>query len=146
MAAAPGLLLLGAWFLTEIWKNAACLQWKPAAALIALLGASVWFVTWPIRDPALLTLDDYKTARRHLEARQFTLAEMRMRRAFEPMVPASQVLAGTANGFIEVAQERLKAGDRAAALEIVGEAIRIDPANERHRELQRRIAGPGESG
>ena len=140
MAAAPGLLLLAAWFLSEFWNAAARLRWKRTAVLLALLAGSAWFVTLPVGDTALLALDDYKTARRHLEARQFVLAEIRMRRAFEPMVPASQVAAGVANGFVEAAQERLQAGDRAAALEIVREAFRIHPANERHRELQRRLA------
>ena len=140
MAAAPGLLLLAAWFLSELWNAVARLRWKRAAALLAVLAASTWLVTLPVGDAALLALDDYKTARRHLEARQFILAEIRMRRAFEPMVPASQLAAGVANGFAEVAQERLQAGDRATAVEIVGQAIRIDPANERHRELQLRLA------
>lgn len=139
MAAAPGLLLLGAWLVMDLWNAAVRLNWGRTSALIVLLGGSVFVVTLPVGDAALLSLDDYKTAKRHLEARQFTLAEHRMRRAFEPMVPASQVAAGVANGFVETAHERLKAGDRATALAIVTEAVRIQPANERHRELQRRL-------
>ncbi|HSH38870.1 MAG TPA: hypothetical protein VK993_08795, partial [Chthoniobacterales bacterium] len=145
MAAAPGLLLVGAWFLAAMWNAVARLDPKPITAGIALLGASVWFVTLPPGDAALLSLDDYKTAKRHLAARQFTLGENRMRRAFEPMVPSSQIAAGVANGFVEAAHERLEAGDRGAALELVREAIRIHPANDRHRELQRRLSEVGES-
>jgi tetratricopeptide (TPR) repeat protein len=127
-----------------LWN--ACLrgEWKTVAISLALLAGSSWFVTLSPGEPALWSLDDYKTARRQLVAGDYHRAETRLRRALASMVPPSQVSAGVANGFVESARERLKAGDRAAALAIIERAIRINPADERHRELHRRIAAAAE--
>ena len=139
MAAAPGLLILSAFFVVELWSAVSLAEWPRLAVYLALLMASAAFATMGHGEPALASLDDYKTARRHISARQYERAEFRLRRAFAPMVPAAQVSAGVANGFIEVAQEKLKTGDHAAALELVDEAIRINPHDPRHAALRDRI-------
>jgi hypothetical protein len=140
LSAAPGLLLLAVFFLHAVWSAIAFADGRRLAVSLALLAASAWFVSLSPGEPALWSLDDYKTAKRQLVARDYANAERRFRRALESMLPASQVSAAVASGFVESAQEKLQAGDRATALEILREASRINPADDRIRELHRRLS------
>ena len=140
LAAVPGLLIIGVFFLAELWRAVARADWRLSALYTALLAACAWFTTLSPGERALSTLDDYKTAKRHVAAGEYARAELRFRRAFEPMVSASQVSAAVAGGFTESAQEKLRGGDRSAALAMLEQAIRINPSDNRLIELRRRIA------
>ena len=60
LAAAPGLLLLGAGGLWMLWEKIASRSWMRAGVQCALLAGSVWFVTRPQMDIGLWSLDFYK--------------------------------------------------------------------------------------
>ena len=146
LSAAPGLLVLAIFFLHTLWIALASANWRRVAASLALLAASAWFVSLAPGEPALWSLDDYKTGKRQLVAGDYANAERRLRRALGAMLPSPQVSAAVANGFVESAQEKLEAGDRAAALQILREAGRINPADQRIRELHRQMARTPSSG
>ncbi|MBA2431295.1 MAG: hypothetical protein H0V56_04175, partial [Chthoniobacterales bacterium] len=114
---------------------------RKLALCTVLLAGAVWFVTLPpaAGEPALWSVNDYKTARRQIFAGDFARGEVRLRRAFASMVAPGQISVGVANGFAEVAQEQAEAGDPAAALRTIHYGIRINPASERLRDLQQRI-------
>lgn len=140
LAAAPGLLLLSAYFVVEIWRNIAARQWPAVAVPFVALALSTWFVTLPVTDRALSSLNDYKTARRHILAGQFALGEMRMRRAVEAILGTQQLASPIANGFAEIAREQFDLGDRSGAIATLDAAQRINPADERLRQVRQRLA------
>ena len=140
ISAAPGLLLMSAYCLTEFWRAVVMTSWASIAAWLALLTVSTAFVSLPPGEHALLSLDDYKTARRQLLAGDHQRAELRLRRALTSMVSPPQVAPAIANAFAEAAEEKLKAGHAAAALATIEEALRLNPASERLRNLRSRIA------
>ena len=139
LAAAPGLLLLGAFFLAELWRAVSEWRWPLVVAAISAVAASTWFVTMSPGDAALWSLNDYKTARRHLRAGEFPLGEMRMRRALRAMLGAQDLSPAVANGFAEIAREQAQHGDLAGARATVRAAIGISP-NERLRQLERGLS------
>lgn len=144
LAAAPGLLLLSALFMAELWRAIASARWSRAGVLIALVIVSTAFATRPPGDRALSALNDYKSARRHIMAREFGLGEMRMRRALQAMLGAQHLASPVANGFAEVASEQSQSGEDVGALATIDAGLRIDPANQRLRQLQQRLGGnPG---
>jgi len=60
LAAAPGLLLLGAAGLWLLWENLVSRAWIAFAIQCSLLAGSLWFVTRPQEDIGLWSLDFYK--------------------------------------------------------------------------------------
>lgn len=142
LAAAPGLLLLSAFFIAELWRHFASARWSCAALAVGAVGVSTWFVTISPGDRALWSLNDYKTARRHIIAGEFELGEMRMRVALEAMLGPQHLAGAIATGFAEIAHEQLQTGDRTGASATLHAALRINPADERLRQLHRRVGEP----
>lgn len=140
LPAAPGLLLLSAYLLTELWRTIAAANALQIAAVLGLLGLGTWFTTLPPNEPALWSLDNYKTARRQLAADDYPRAESRLRRALATMVPAGQISAAVANSFAESAQAKMNAGETRAALATIEEAVRINPADQRLQVWRREMA------
>ena len=129
LPAAPGLLLLDAFFLTELWFHFSRAHWRPALLAGAALLAATLFVSFPPRDPALLSIDDFKAGRRELLAYDFGHAERRLRLAAAVAVPPAQVTSAIVQIFAEVAREKWQAGDQDAARAIVAAALHIAPEN-----------------
>ena len=140
LAAAPGLLLLSAYFAVELWRLIVSGQWLRVAGAAALAVLSTWFVTLSPGDRALWSLDDYHTARRHIIAGEHEHGAMRMGHALEAMLGRQHLAPAIANGFAEVAREQLENGDRAGAISTIDAAIAINPADERLRQLRERVA------
>ncbi len=69
LAAAPGLLLLGAGGLWLLWENLAARAWGKVALQSMLTLFSAWFVTRPQQDTGLWSLDFYKAGIRATETR-----------------------------------------------------------------------------
>jgi hypothetical protein len=140
LAAAPGLLLLGAVFLAELSRAIYEKRWVRVALALVAVAVSAWFVTISPSDRALWSLNDYKTARRHLMAGEFALGEMRMRRALGAMLGRQQDLSpAVANGFAEIAREQAQNGDVQGARATVRAALAINPRDERLRQLDQRL-------
>ena len=140
MAAAPGLLLLGTFFLVHLWNVVALRRWLSAGLAVVLVGLGAAFVTLSPGDRTLRSLDDYKTARRHIIAGRHDLGEIRMRRAFAAVLGTQHLAPAIANGFLETAEEQLYDGDRRGALATLEAGLRINPAGDRLRQRQQQIA------
>ncbi len=125
---APALLLLGSFFLVELWDRATSWRaWRPLAFALAAVALSTWFVSRTPSDPALLSLDNFKAGRRQLLANDFARAEHRLRLAAAVAVPAPEVDRMVASLFVRSAREKWEAGDKANANRTLAEARRIDP-------------------
>ena len=136
LPAVPGLLVLAAFFLFELWDRIRLLDWpKIAIAGVALTVATV-FVSLPPIDPALRSVDDFKAGRRELIANDFALAEKRLRLAAAAAVAPPMINSLVANLFAEEAREKWKNGDRVNAVATITEAERINPADEKLRQTR----------
>lgn len=126
LPAAPGLLLLSAFFVTKLF--ALVLNPKLPALLGAacLLFLSTVFISLPPHDPTLLSVDDFKAGRRQLLANDFAHSEMRLRRAAAVVVPAGKVDALVAKAFLEAAREKWLLGQRRDARETIAIAARLN--------------------
>ncbi len=135
LPAAPGLLLLSAFFVTELWTRLHRRRWGPIATAGACLIISTVFVSMGPTDPALLSLDNYKTGQRQLIANDFGRAEKRLRLAAAAAVPPAEVAAMVARLFALSAGEKWNLGQRDAALMTIAAASRIEPADEKVRQV-----------
>lgn len=61
LAAVPGLLLMMALGLWELWNSLVFGRWRDAAAYCSLSAVSTLFVSWPQSEPGLWSLDYYNT-------------------------------------------------------------------------------------
>ena len=140
LIAAPGLLLLASYFVTEFWDAIVSQHWLRMTMELVLVGSAASFVTLPPPERALWSLNDYKTARRQIVAGDYSRAEYRLHRAFEGVLSPAQMAPAIANTFAESARERLEAGDHATALRAVEEALHVLPNDENLRALREQIA------
>ncbi len=74
LAAAPGLMILGAAGLWIFWDNLSHRRWGWVATYIALGAMAAWFVSIPRSDTSLWSLDQYKAGIRATAAGQIELA------------------------------------------------------------------------
>jgi tetratricopeptide (TPR) repeat protein len=84
LAAAPGLLILGAGGLWIFWESLATAKWLPAAAYIALACGAGWFVSKPLppEDQGFWSLDYYKAGIRSTTAGDLDRAQRNLETAF----------------------------------------------------------------
>ena len=68
LAAVPGLLLLGALGLVDLWEAFDTRRWTRAGAYVAVGLAGLLFVTIPQRNPTLWALDAYNSGLKDLES------------------------------------------------------------------------------
>jgi hypothetical protein len=130
LPAAPGLLLLTAFILSECTMALAEKNWRFAALALGLIAFCSWFVTLPPTDPALWSLDDYKAAKREIAAGDYVDAEYHLHRALATMVPPPQVAPAMARTFADAAHEKLRSGDRVAARVATDRALSLQPNDE----------------
>ncbi len=105
MAAAPGLLLLGAGGLYFLWENLAARRWLAAAVyLIALAGAG-WFASVPQTDITLYSLDYYKAGIRATEVAQSLQEQNGDPRDIATFLDRAQRNLETAYGYIPTNSE-----------------------------------------
>ncbi len=133
-SAAPGLFLLAAFFVAELWSNFSARRWLPLLTMAALLLLSTVLVTLPPTDPALRSVNDFKAGRRELLAGDLDHAEKRMRLAAAAVVRPDAVTPMVARLFVEFAHEQEKAGQHEAAARVIQAAKQIDPDSKNLRE------------
>jgi hypothetical protein len=136
LPAVPGLLLLSAFFLSELLQRIATTRWRPLALAVIAVVASSIFVYLPPNDPALQSLDDYKAGHRELIANDFTHAEKRLRLAFARAIPANEVTPAVAQAFCDSAHEKWGAGQQEPARATLTAALRINPTDETLQRLR----------
>jgi cytochrome c-type biogenesis protein CcmH/NrfG len=81
MAAVPGLLLLGTFGVTEIWREIAAARWRAPAAYAAALAGAVVLVCWPV-DPAISSVDDFNSSLADLEQNRLGRAQEKLERVY----------------------------------------------------------------
>ncbi len=116
----PGLLILGALGLGQLWKNFALGTYGQATAQLVVLVATGLFVTMPRNDPSLWALNAYNAGRLALELNDLPRAEQELQRA-RSLVPENHEIS-FALGNLRLAQ-----GDREAAKTLYETALKADP-------------------
>lgn len=97
LCAVPGLLLFGAYLLTELWQSMTEQRWTLAGGIIALTTASAWFVSMSRPDPANWSLDHYKAGIRSLDNGQVAEAERELTTAYAYVQENSEILFALGN-------------------------------------------------
>ena len=85
LAAVPGLLLLAAIGLVDLWETLAVRAagwWRPALGYISVGAVAVWFVSRPQPDPALWSLDCYNSGVKALDAGEVDRAQKKLELAY----------------------------------------------------------------
>jgi tetratricopeptide (TPR) repeat protein len=82
LAAVPGLMILGAAGLWQLWFALLRGAWLPASGYIALAGVAAWFVSTSRHDISLWSLDHYKAGIRATEAGDLDRAQRNLETAF----------------------------------------------------------------
>jgi len=124
LAAAPGLLLLAAVGLVDLWATLAWRNpgwWRWAAAYCGAGIAGVWFVSMPQRDESLWSLDCYNTGIKAMDAGELDRAMDKLERAYAFVPDNSE------NSF-SLGNLWLKKGNRNRARQFYIQAIQINPA------------------
>lgn len=123
LAAVPGLLLLAAIGLVDLWETVAWRNpgwWRWAAAYCAAAIVGAWFVSMPQRDSALWSLDCYNTGIKAMDAGELDRAMGKLERAYAFVPDNSENSFGLGNLW-------LKKGNRERAKQFYIQAIQINP-------------------
>lgn len=70
LAAVPGLLIFGAWWLVAVARRIEQREWRGVFPLVALAFGAAWFVSIPRADATLWSLDHYKAGIRATQSAQ----------------------------------------------------------------------------
>jgi tetratricopeptide (TPR) repeat protein len=97
LAAAPGLIILGAYALWRLYEALRARRWPAAAGLALLMIAMALLTSAPTRDPALWSLDPYNLGVKELEVAEGLLA----RKGSPEEVAAAHAAAGRELDFAE---------------------------------------------
>jgi hypothetical protein len=116
----PGLLILGALGLAQLWKNFAVGAFVHATAQLAILVATALFVTMPRNDPSLWALNAYNAGRLALDLHDLPRAEQELQRA-RSLVPDNNEI------IFALGNLRLAQGDRDAARSLYEAVLKADP-------------------
>ncbi|HEX8371719.1 MAG TPA: tetratricopeptide repeat protein [Chthoniobacterales bacterium] len=122
MAAVPGLLILGTYFLVQLWDNAASSRWKPVLLQTTTVLAAVAFVTMPVPNQGAWALDAYNNGLRHLAARDWPKATSDLQLAWR-YAPESE------HTNLAVGNLYLGQGDLPRAAAFYQRSLRINPKN-----------------
>jgi tetratricopeptide (TPR) repeat protein len=120
LAIVPGLLVLAALGLEQLWRQSAAGKYREVALQLAVVAASAWVVSLPRHDPGLWALGAYNSGRLALETNDLRSAEPHLLRAYE-LVP------GNAETNLALGNLRLAQGDSPAAKNFYEAALKIDP-------------------
>ena len=82
MAAAPGLCLLAALFVVDLWECLMAKRWAPAAGICAISTAAAFFVSLPQLDRSLWWLDYYNTGIHATEVGELDKAQRNLEIAY----------------------------------------------------------------
>lgn len=116
----PGLLVLAATGLSELWNDCSLGRYRRALIYIVLLIAAAWLVTLPRPDPLLWATRAYNAGRGALSSGDFPRAEEQLQRAFALAPDNSEI--NLALGNLRLAQ-----GNRVEARSFYSAVLRLDP-------------------
>ena len=120
LAAVPGLMLLAACGLTELWDALATRHWLRAGAWVGVGAAAYFWVTLPQQELALEWLDTYNTGLKALEIGDMPRARAKLERAIACVPGDAEVNAALGNYW-------LHAGDLQRARQYFQRALQSAP-------------------
>jgi tetratricopeptide repeat protein len=120
LPAVPGLLILGALGLHQLWQNCVTGNYSSAGLQLGLLAISAFLVTIPRHDPSLWALEAFNSGRVALETNDLPAAERNLKRAhmLVPDNPETNFALGNL---------RLTQGNRSEAVSFYELVLRLDP-------------------
>jgi Flp pilus assembly protein TadD len=104
----------------EIWHALVRARWLAACTVLAMVGASTWFVSWPQRDPGLCALDPFNTGLKMLRVGNLELAQQKLETAQRLVPDNAEVNFGLGN-------LRYAKGDTELARYSYRRTIELDP-------------------
>jgi hypothetical protein len=120
LAAVPGLLLLAACGLVELWDAVASRRWLRVGLWLGVGTAAYFWVTLPQRDLALESLDAYNTGVKALEVGDLPRARVKLERAYADVPLNAEVNTSLGNYW-------LRAGDFQRARQFYQRALELNP-------------------
>jgi tetratricopeptide (TPR) repeat protein len=123
MAAVPGLLLLGAFGLVEIWRDLSAARWQPMAVYAAALAAACVLVGWPV-DPSIRSVDDFNSSLADIEQNRLGRAQEKLERVYAEHPDNAETSFALGNLW-------LAKGDRGRAKYFYRRTLQLDPRHDR---------------
>ncbi len=134
LAAAPGLLLLGALGLHELWRWILAGSWLPAIGYMAAVAGAALFVSIPQSDPALWSLDPHNTGLKFMESAELATAEgdaaaasMSLERAQASLESAWRHVPSSAETNFALGNLWLAKGDYERAIQFYRRTLTLNP-------------------
>jgi hypothetical protein len=123
MAAVPGLLLLGAFGLVEISRDAARARWRPMALYAATLAGACVLVCWPVAA-SIRSVDDFNSSLADLEEGRLGRAQVKLERVYAAHPNNAETAFALGNLW-------LAKGDRDRAKYFYRHTLELDPRHDR---------------
>lgn len=123
LAVVPGLLLLGAFGLLEIYHDLSTRRWQPIAIYAAVLAGALLVVNRPV-EPGLRHLDEYNSALTDLEQGRLDRAQQKLARSLAANPDSAETNFALGNVYLEK-------GDRDQAKRYYRRTLELDPRHDR---------------
>ena len=123
MAAVPGLLLLGVFGLSEVFREARAMQWRPITAYAATLAGGLALVCWPV-DAGLRSVDEFNSSLADLEQNRLDRAQSKLEDVFSQHPDNAETAFALGNLW-------LARGDRMRAKYFYRRTLELDPQHDR---------------
>ena len=115
LAAVPGLMVLAAFGLWQLWANLVRGRWLGAGAYLAVAAGTATFVSIPRTEPGLWSLDFYNAGIRSLASGDLALAERNFATAYAYVPDNTEVRFALGNLWLEKSNRTLEPKARAIA-------------------------------
>ena len=131
LAAVPGLMILAALGLWQLWANLARGHWLGVGTYLALTFGAATFVSIPRTDPGLWSLDFYNAGIRSLASGDLDLAQRNFETAYAYVPDNSEINFALGNLWLEksnhASDDLAKAGDRVRARDFYIRTLQFKP-------------------
>ena len=131
LAAVPGLMVLAAFGLWQLWLNLVRGHWLGAGVYLAIAAGTATFVSLPRTDPGLWSLDFYNAGIRSLASGDLGLAERNLNTAYAYVSDNAEIHFALGNLWLEKSNQTpdppTKAGARARAKDFYKRTLALKP-------------------
>ena len=131
LAAVPGLMILAALGLWQLWANLARGHWLGVGTYLALAFGAATFVSIPRTDPGLWSLDYYNAGIRSLASGDLDLAQRNFETAYAYVPDNSEINFALGNLWLEksnqASDDLAKAGNRVRARDFYIRTLQFKP-------------------
>ena len=131
LAAVPGLMVLAAFGLWQLWLNLVRGHWLGAGVYLAIAAGTATFVSMPRTDPGLWSLDYYNAGIRSLASGDLALAERNLNDAYAYVPDNAEIHFALGNLWLEKSNQTpdpaTRAGARARAKDFYKRTLALKP-------------------